>query len=266
MVTLNKTGLGKIAFIDELLGNLQSQVLGAPIVETDQDEDTSKARLFKTRDMDACFEEAKEVFTRWQCSGKKLKEEFKRIMSVEATVKDENTKETSEDRGVRRPNDVDKVLTNDTKSLKPDMLETTMPPLQIKNWYRTWDNYMVASGWGHGENHRTQMAYLRTCISEEIRTAIDFDNLRTVNNALFQIKDYMKSSVMPLTLQRIELLRYSPLQGQSQSATTQTIIQLFRECDGFAKTPVEVLIICLLNTIQEKSIFIKVHEQITDTW
>ena len=79
IVTLNKTGLGKIAFFDKLLGKLQSQVLGAPIAETDQDEDTSEARLFKTRDMDACFKEVKEVFARWQCSGKKLKEEFKRI-------------------------------------------------------------------------------------------------------------------------------------------------------------------------------------------
>ena len=112
------------------------------------------------------------------------------------------------------------------------------------------------------------MAYLRTCISEEIRTAMNFYNLRTVNNALFQIKDYMKSSMMSLTLQQIELLRYSPPQGQSQSATTQTIIQLFRECDGFSITPEEVLIICLLNTIQEKSVLIKVQEQITEdsTW
>ena len=70
---------------------------------------------------------------------------------------------------------------------------------------------------------------------------------------------------MPLTLQHIELLRYSPPQGQSQSATTQTIIQLFRECDGFSIAPEEVLIICLLNTIQEKSVLIKVQEQITET-
>merc|ERR1711867_286657 len=136
IVTLNKTGLGKIAFIDELLGKLQSQVLGAPIAETDQDEDTSKARLFKTHNMDAVFEEVKAVFARWQCSGKKLKEEFKRITSVETMVKDENAEETREERGVRRPKDADKVSTNDAKSLKPDTLETTMPPLQIKNWYR----------------------------------------------------------------------------------------------------------------------------------
>ena len=82
--------------------------------------------------------------------------------------------------------------TNDAKSLKPNMLKTKMPPLQIKNWYRTWDNYMVASGWGHGDNHRTQLVYLKTYISEEIHTVIDLDNLRTVNNAIFLIKDYMK--------------------------------------------------------------------------
>ena len=49
ITTLNKTGLKKIAFIDELLGKLQSQVLGAPIAETDKDEDTSEARLFSLR-------------------------------------------------------------------------------------------------------------------------------------------------------------------------------------------------------------------------
>ena len=48
----------------------------------------------------------------------------------------------------------------------------------------------------------------------------------------------------------------------------QIIIQLFRECDGFTITPEEVLVICLLNMIQEKSVLIKVQEQITEdsTW
>ena len=124
---------------------------------------------------------------------------------------------------------------------------------------------MVASGWGHGDNHRTQLAYLRTCVSDEICTAIDFDNLRTVQNTLHLIKEYMNNSVMPLLLQRVKMLCYSPPQGQSQSATTQTIIQMFRECSGFDITPQEVLIICLLNTIQEKMMYIKLQEQMTET-
>ena len=165
----------------------------------------------------------------------KLKENFNNLTSVKK-VKDKEA-ENAEDRERRRPRHEDKGSTTDAKSLKPDILDTSMPQLSIKNWYRSWDNYMCASGWGQGENHKTQMAYLRMCISEEIRTAIDFDNLRTVDRALFAIKEYMKSSVMLLTLQCIELFRYSLPQGQSQSATTQTIVELFRGCDGFAIMP-----------------------------
>ena len=137
IATQNKTGLKKIAYIEELLGKLQSQVLGAPLAESDHDEDTSEARLFKLRELDAVFEEVKAVFTRWQTSGKRLKGEFKKITSDETVIKDENSEDTREERSVRRPKDTDKVSTNDAKSLKPEMLETSMPPLQIKNWYRT---------------------------------------------------------------------------------------------------------------------------------
>ena len=171
IATQNKTGQRKIDYIEELLGKLQSQVLGAPLAESDQDEDTSEARLFKLRKLDAVFEEVKAVFARWQTSDKRLKEEFKKITSNKTTIKDENAEDTREERSVRRPKDTDKVSTNDAKSLKPDMLEASMPLLQIKNWYRTWDNYMVASGWGHGDNHNIQLAYLLTCVSDKICTS-----------------------------------------------------------------------------------------------
>ena len=172
-----------------------------------------------------------------------------------------------EERNKGRPRD-DKGSTSDAKGLKPDVLETSMPQLTIKNWFKCWDNYRHTSGWGQGDNHRTQLAYLRMCLSEEIRTAVDYDNLETVDKALFEIRAYMMSSVMPLTLQRLDLFRYSPPPGQSQSATTQTVVELFHNCEGFLITPEEVLIICLLNTIQEKSVLVKVQEAIDSktTW
>ena len=124
----------------------------------------TQARLFTLRKFDQTFEQAKEVFARWKVSSKRLKEVFIKATSHERTVNDETAKEPREEGGVRRPRqwskDTDKVSTSDAKSLKPDCLETSMPPLQIKDWYRKWDNYQVASGWGHGENHRTQLAYL----------------------------------------------------------------------------------------------------------
>ncbi len=145
--TLVKTGTGKIAFIESLIGKLNDQVLGAPIAESDADEDTSEARLFKAREIESTFEDSKEAFDRWVSWGLKLKENFNNITSVKK-VKDEDTEDSREDRGSRRPRQEDKVSTTDAKSLKPDLLETSMPQLQIKNWYKTWDNYMCASGWG----------------------------------------------------------------------------------------------------------------------
>ena len=39
---------------------------------------------------------------------------------------------------------------------------------------------------------------------------------------------------------------------------------MFGEVNGFKRTPNEVLIICLLNTIQDKNLMIKVQEQMTE--
>ena len=50
-----------------------------------------------------------------------------------------------EDKEKGRPRD-DKGSTSDAKGLKPDVLETSMPQLTIKNWFKCWDKYCHASG------------------------------------------------------------------------------------------------------------------------
>ena len=102
LATLTKTGQHKLDYIEELLGKLQTQVLGAPLAESDKDEDTSKARPYDLRKLDQAFEEAKAAFARWKTSGKRVKEEFKKITSDKTTVKEENAKEAREERGLRR--------------------------------------------------------------------------------------------------------------------------------------------------------------------
>ena len=143
ILTLVKMGSGKITFIESLLGKLNEQVLRAPIAQSDADDDTSEARLYKAREIESNFEDSKEAFDRWVSWGLKLKENFNNITSVKK-VKDEDAEE-SEDRGTRRPRHEDKGSTTDAKSLKLDILETYMPQLSIKNWYQSWDNYMCAS-------------------------------------------------------------------------------------------------------------------------
>ena len=72
------------------------------------------------------------AFDRWQSWGIKLRENFNELTSVKK-VKDEDTKDSTEDRGSKRPRQEDKVSTTSAKSLKPDLLKTSMPQLQIKN-------------------------------------------------------------------------------------------------------------------------------------
>ena len=71
-------------------------------------------------------------------------------------------------------------------------------------------------------------------------------------------------AIMLLNLKWLKVLRYKPPSGQSQTVTTQTIVQMFREANGFKMTPNKVLIICLVNTIQDKNLMIKVQEQMTE--
>ena len=103
------------------------------------------------------------------------------------------------------------------------------------------------------------MAYLRPILSEEIRTAITFDHMETVNEALRAVKQYLEHAVMPLNLQRLDVLRHRGSGGQSQTAITQTVIQMFREANMFEITPEELMLIVLLHTIQDKAIMVKVQ-------
>ena len=117
--------------MESLIGKLNEQVLRAPIAESDADDNTSEARLYKAREIESNFEDSKEAFDRWVSWGLKLKENFNNLTSVKK-VKDEEAKK-SEDRERRRPRHEDKGSTTDAKSLKPDILETSMPQLSIKN-------------------------------------------------------------------------------------------------------------------------------------
>ena len=124
-----------------------------------------------------------------------------------------------------------------------------MPHLLLMDWFKQWENYKEASGWGTG-SHRIQMAYLCPVLSDEIRTAIMFDHLQTVAEAMEAIMQYLEMAVMPLCLRRLEVLCYKPPAGQSQTVTTQTVVQMFREARMWDITPDDLMTICLLNTVQ----------------
>ena len=114
----------------------------------------------------------------------------------------------------------------DAKALKPQILETTMPSTSLKEWFVLWDNYKEASGWGQDTN-KTQLAYLRMVVSDKIRSAIQFDHLKTVHEAIHAMKQYLDKAVMPLTLRQLEVIRYKPGPGTSQTQAVQIMLQMF---------------------------------------
>ena len=48
---------------------METEVLGAPIADSERDKDTSKHRQFTLRSLDGTFDEAKQAFARWNISG-----------------------------------------------------------------------------------------------------------------------------------------------------------------------------------------------------
>ena len=73
---------------------------------------------------------------------------------------------------------------------------------------------------------------------------------------------------MPLSLQRLDVLRLKGSGGQTQTHLTQTAIEMFRQANMFEITPEDLMKIVLLHTIQDKSIMIKVLENMgpRDRW
>ena len=88
-MTLRETGHSKLEYLRELLQQLKSQVLGAPLAENETEEDTSKRRLFTLWKLDKTFKEAKEAFARWKTAGKRLKKVFSKATSDKTVIKDE---------------------------------------------------------------------------------------------------------------------------------------------------------------------------------
>ena len=64
MTTVKETWQKKLDYIKSVLTTFEQEFLGAPLAETESEEDTSKHRLFTLWKLDKIFEEAKQAFTR----------------------------------------------------------------------------------------------------------------------------------------------------------------------------------------------------------
>ena len=97
MSSLKEAWQKKLDYIKTVLGQMETEVLGAPIADSEEAEDKSEHRQFALRNLDETFNKAKQAFSRWNISGRRLKEFFKKATIDETTeVKEEGTEGTEE--------------------------------------------------------------------------------------------------------------------------------------------------------------------------
>ena len=60
------------------------------------------------------------------------------------------------------------------------------------------------------------------------------------------------------------MVRYRPPQGQSQTLTTQMVIQMFQEAQFWDVVPEQIMKVILLNTIQTTEMMTKVQERLKE--
>merc|ERR1712240_471755 len=125
-----------------MVNNLNDHVLRAPIKIKDTDVDTSESRLYQARAIDEKFKEHKEAFDRWANSILMIQQNFKDLTEKKRPKREDSDDREENNKG-RTSND--KSSTSDTKGLKPNVLDTSMPQLTIKNWSKCFDNYCHAS-------------------------------------------------------------------------------------------------------------------------
>merc|ERR1712237_59403 len=103
---------------------------------------------------------------------------------------------------------------------------------------------------------------MRMCLSSDIISAIEFDNCNSIHHAISRIHEYLKTSVQPLPLQQLNVLRLVNSGGETQSQITHRTIDSFRNAQMFDMNGNELLKVVLLHTIQEKSLMIEVLRQV----
>ena len=89
---------------------------------------------------------------------------------------------------------------------------------------------------------------------KEIQIAVDFRSIRTVDEILRITKDYLDRTVTSTELTRLEALRYRGSPGESQTATTNRTMQLYRNAGMHLMTGEEIMKLGAINSVKDGEI------------
>ena len=142
--TLQKSWEKKLLYLSNLLGRLEEEVVNAPIATAQDEEDTCETRQFKLQAQDKVYDKAQQVFVRWKITFQRSRQVFKDLLASFETKEEEKPEPTGARTRGHSPDRTKNVSTTDANALRLEMIETSLPSMQMKDWYRKWTNYMEA--------------------------------------------------------------------------------------------------------------------------
>ena len=146
MTGTQKTWDRKLQYISKILGDLQEEVSNAPAPTAQEEEDTYETRSFNLHAQDAFYDEAQQVFVCWKVNFLRSIKYYKDAIASAKEKEEEKPDTGGAEAKTHSPTRPKNPSTADAKALRPDMLETSLPSMQMKDWYRKWTNYMEVSG------------------------------------------------------------------------------------------------------------------------
>ena len=136
MSGLQKSWKKKLQYISNLQEKLEEEVVNAPASTAQDKEDTFETRQFNLRAQDKVYDEAQQVFVQWKITFIRSVKFFKDAQTLSETKEKERKPKTGARTRGHSPDRTKNVSTTDAKALRPEMLETSLPSMQMKDWYR----------------------------------------------------------------------------------------------------------------------------------
>ena len=143
----------QLANINKIINSMEEEVMSAPAGLKPTDKDIYQDRELLVREKRNAQEVAIDAYTSWESHYKRLKADYESHANSDGTPRTKTEPDTSH-RGRRRDRSQgsrlrsvtphyrhDKPKPTDAKALKPAILETSMPPLSISEWFKSFDYY-----------------------------------------------------------------------------------------------------------------------------
>ena len=142
-------------------------------------------------------------------------------------------------------------------ALKPEELTSSIAAHDMSVWVEQWNEFKENSAFSR-QGEKSVIAYLKTCVSRDILSAIDYKNRKTEEDMLKAIRAYLDTKVHPTIIRQLEIWRAKQSSGSSVAESMRRQICQFYDTNMELNKPEDWLKLLLYTTCQDKELLCKV--------